>query len=148
MSHGFDSPYQPPSHPMGGDPDAASKVAGPAIGLIVLASLGIFLQLISALSNLFVGGVGLTQGSDEAIVQGLLQGGLGLVMNCVGALVGAFIIFGALKMKNLQSYGLAMAAAILAIIPCLSPCCLLGLPIGIWSLVVLMDDNVKRSFHG
>jgi hypothetical protein len=31
-------------------------------------------------------------------------------------------------------------------IPCLSPCCCLGLPIGIWALVVLLDNNVKASF--
>jgi hypothetical protein len=36
--------------------------------------------------------------------------------------------------------------SILAAAPCLSPCCLFGLPIGIWSIVVLMNDNVKRSF--
>ena len=40
-----------------------------------------------------------------------------------------------------------MTATILAMIPCISPCCLLGLPVGIWSLVVLLDENVKASFR-
>jgi hypothetical protein len=31
-------------------------------------------------------------------------------------------------------------------IPCISPCCLLGLPIGIWALVVLLKPEVKAAF--
>jgi hypothetical protein len=60
--------------------------------------------------------------------------------------VGAAILFGALKMMRLQSYGWAMAAAILAVIPCLSPCCCLGIPFGIWALVVLSKPEVKAAF--
>ena len=37
-------------------------------------------------------------------------------------------------------------ASILAMIPCLSPCCLIGLPIGIWALVILMKPEVKAAF--
>jgi hypothetical protein len=32
-------------------------------------------------------------------------------------------------------------------VPCISPCCLVGLPIGIWALVVLNKPEVKSSFH-
>jgi len=52
-----------------------------------------------------------------------------------------------LKMKKLENYGLAMTASILAMIPCLSPCCLIGLPIGIWAVVVLSKPEVKSAFH-
>ncbi len=65
----------------------------------------------------------------------------------VGSLIGIVIALGAVKMKNLQSYGLAMTASILAMIPCVSPCCLLGLPFGIWALVVLGRPEVKSAFH-
>ena len=67
-------------------------------------------------------------------------------MESLGLLMGVLVIVGAVKMKNLKSYGLAMTAAIIAIIPC-SPCCLLGLPFGIWALVVLNDENVKAAFY-
>jgi hypothetical protein len=50
-------------------------------------------------------------------------------------------------MKKLESYSFAMAAAIIAMIPCISPCCLLGLPFGIWALVVLGDGSVKAAFQ-
>ena len=40
-----------------------------------------------------------------------------------------------------------MAGAIVAMLPC-SGCCLLGLPIGIWAIIVLIDSDVKRAFNG
>jgi hypothetical protein len=61
--------------------------------------------------------------------------------------VGGLIIAAGVKMRALKSYGLAMAGAILSCVPCcVGLCCLPGLPIGIWALVVLMNDDVKRSF--
>ncbi|MDP8924982.1 MAG: hypothetical protein M3O34_19215 [Chloroflexota bacterium] len=48
-------------------------------------------------------------------------------------------------MRALRSWGVAMAGAILAIVPC-GPCCLLGLPFGIWAILVLIDDEVKQAF--
>ena len=59
----------------------------------------------------------------------------------------AVVLVGAIKMKNLQNYGLAMTSAIIALIPCFSPCCVLGLPFGIWALVVLSDNRVKAAFQ-
>ncbi|HOM17096.1 MAG TPA: hypothetical protein PLQ00_07185, partial [Thermoguttaceae bacterium] len=62
--------------------------------------------------------------------------------------VAIVVLLGAIRMKNLQSYGFAMTAAILSIIPCTSPCCfLIGTPIGIWALVVLNDQTVKAAFR-
>ena len=75
------------------------------------------------------------------------MGPLGIVLALVALLVGVIIILGALKMKNLQSYGLAMAASILAMVPCLSACCPIGLPIGIWALIVLNNPEVKAAFR-
>ena len=36
-------------------------------------------------------------------------------------------------MRNLKNYGQARAAAVVAMIPLLGPCCLLGIPFGIWA---------------
>ncbi|RKH59023.1 hypothetical protein [Corallococcus aberystwythensis] len=57
------------------------------------------------------------------------------------------VILGAWKMKNLQSYGLAMTAAILCCIPCCGPCCGLSLIPGIWSVIVLNRPDVKAAFR-
>ena len=41
---------------------------------------------------------------------------------------------------------LSVAAVVLSMIPCLGPCCYLGVPVGAWALVVLLDADVKASF--
>ena len=64
----------------------------------------------------------------------------------VGLIFDAFVIYAALKMKELTQWSIAVAASILAMVPCISPCCIIGLPVGIWCLVVLMRPEVKAAF--
>jgi len=77
----------------------------------------------------------------------MFSGALGAVSSSLGILISGVIFYGGLKMKRLENHGLAVAASILAIIPCTSPCCLLGIPVGIWALVVLSKPEVKSAFH-
>jgi hypothetical protein len=86
------------------------------------------------------------QNAEMFRVMQMFAGTLGIVFRIIGILVCVFIFFGALKMKKLENYGLCMGASIVAMIPCISPCCLIGLPIGIWALVVLSKPEVKSSF--
>ena len=76
----------------------------------------------------------------------MFSGAWGVVSLIVGLLVAAIILVGGIKMKRLESYGLAMTGSIVAMLPC-SLCCLVGLPIGIWALVVLSKPEVKSAFH-
>ena len=66
----------------------------------------------------------------------------------IGVGAALVVLFGALKMKKLENHGLAMAASILAIVPCITPCpcCCFGIPIGIWALIVLCKPEVKSYF--
>lgn len=57
-----------------------------------------------------------------------------------------FVAYGALKMRKASSYGLSMAAAIVACVPVITPCCCLGIPFGIWCLVVMNKPEVKAGF--
>ena len=75
-----------------------------------------------------------------------MQGPMAGVIKLVIAALNAFVLFGAIKLMRLQSYGLAMAACIVAMLPC-QCCCLFGLPFGIWALVVLSKPEVKSAFH-
>ena len=59
----------------------------------------------------------------------------------------AVILAGAMRMKDLRNPGLARGACILALIPCLGPCFVLGIPFGIWGLVALADANVRAAFE-
>jgi hypothetical protein len=57
-----------------------------------------------------------------------------------GLAIGGLTITGGLKMMKLQSWGLALTAAILAVIPCNSCCCISLIP-GIWALIVLSKQK-------
>ncbi len=153
----FQSPTQaggplPLDMQMGGDwyQYALNRVAGPAIALIVTGALGGLMNFVGIILNVFnvVVGQGFRGGNvhgDPALA--MFSGVGGIVGGIVGLIMALLVIAGAIKMKNLSSYGLAMTAAIVAVIPCVSPCCLLGLPFGIWALVVLNEENVKAAFY-
>jgi hypothetical protein len=76
----------------------------------------------------------------------LFYGPIGILENIFGLAVSIVILVGAMKMQSLRSYNFAFTAALLAVVPCLTPCCFLGLPLGIWALVVLNKPEVKAQF--
>ena len=132
--------------------DAALKLAkGPAIALIVTASLGVAYYGFSGLFTLFTGGVMFHQQMPpdippqmRAFIEGM-QGPLTGVINLVIAALNGFVLFGAIKLLRLRNHRVAVAASIVAMLPC-QCCCLLGLPFGIWALVVLNKPEVKSQF--
>jgi type IV secretory pathway VirB2 component (pilin) len=74
-----------------------------------------------------------------------IRGPMTLVIRVIGLAIGGFVIYGGIKMKKLESYGVCIAASIVALLPC-SFCCPIGLAFGIWALVVLNNADVKNSF--
>jgi len=126
---------------------ASQRLKGPANWLIVLSTIAFGMGLMSLV---FVALGMAAQGQPPhqppqelghpdrtALLIGM---GLGLLLNLV-------VLWGSLKMKQLKNYSLAMTAALLAIVPCTSPCCVLTIPFGLWALVVLTDPAVKNAFH-
>lgn len=142
------NPYNPMGFPGDSNVQAAAKVSGPATGLMVTGGLGILAQLLGALANiaLMSGMIPQQPNAPDAGQMAMFQGVGGLIGAAVAIIMGVVVIMGAMKMKNLESYGFAMASSIIAMIPCISPCCILGLPIGIWALVTLNDAGVKSAF--
>ncbi len=143
-------PAGPPSGP--GREAILSKVKGPAISMMVVAGLTFVLEIFSILANLlgitFMGAADMSQFEGMEGMEWLapLMSGTFTIVFGLFTLIGAAVIFyGAMKMKDLQSYGLAMTAAILSLIPCFSMCCI-GIPFGIWALIVLLNDDVKKAF--
>lgn len=66
----------------------------------------------------------------------------------VELLVSIVILWGAIEMVRLHSRSLAIAAAILSLIPCLGGCCCcIGIPLGIWSLSLVTRPSIARHFH-
>jgi hypothetical protein len=142
-----------------GEPGAAGgnareQVSVPAILLMVLGGLTVAAALLGVVQYLM--------GSNTAQMEQLLNNPqipqgmksflaasnkLGIFGSLLQIILGGVTFFGGLKMKNLESYGLAMAASIIVIIPLFgSCCCCIGIPIGIWSLIVLNKPEVKSSF--
>src|SRR4030095_14167535 len=133
---------------------AARKVNPPAIALMVVGGIGVLWHLVSLVANLLGTGLQLPAmaGNDANAERALhlMSGGVGILFAIIGVATSGLIIFGAMKMRSLTGYGLALASAIVALIPGAScHCCcfgLPGLPFGIWALIVLLDNNVKQSF--
>ena len=66
------------------------------------------------------------------------------VIALIAILASGLIIFAALKMMRLEAYRWAITGSILAMI--ITPGNIIGLPIGIWALVVLTGREVKAAF--
>jgi hypothetical protein len=125
-----------------------SQVSGPSTALLITGIIGAIFSVATFFSLMI--GAGLStfwRDSIPDVYEEIWEGAAGMGSAFVGILVAGFIIYAALKMKDLSQWGLAMAASILAMIPCISPCCIVGLPVGIWCIVVLTKPEVKAAFH-
>ncbi len=115
---------------------APRKVQGPAIALIVLSILGFGTHALVLLTGI----VAIASGEDPDETVPLILFGL------FNLPLFAFMLFGGIQLRRLKTRGVCMAAAITALLPC--GCCVwLGIPFGIWALVVMSDPAVKNSFH-
>jgi hypothetical protein len=115
-----------------GTGDALRQVRGPATGLVVTAILNwIAIPLIFLITFLLVR----DRGAAPAYV---------MLVPLSSLVVSSLIMVAGLKMKRLQAYSLAVAGAILAIL--VTPGNVIGLPIGIWALVVLSQRHVREAF--
>lgn len=129
-------------------PEASDQVSGPSVGLLITGILGGVLSFIGLIASLFETGIESIKSHEfMAGYASIAEGATGVAFCFVGLLVAGFIIYASLKMKQLSQWSLCIAASIIAMIPCISPCCIVGLPIGIWCLVVLTKPEVRASFH-
>lgn len=136
-----------------------ARIVAPAVGLLVVAILSVFFTMLSLYGNVFNRWLlGMAEGSNlppdklNPIREGIARGDFGAipyVFAVINVTMALLILLGAVRMVKQQSYGLALTASILAMVPCVgtSACCfVIGLPIGLWALIVLMDTDVKASF--
>jgi GYF domain 2 len=145
------SPSLPGFQPAGNRDSALQAVKGPAIALKVTAILGLIGALLGLVLNvLTLAGFhfGLDQFGDPN-VRAFLNGAtgvLGIFQSTIRLVLSVVLWKGASKMEALQNHQFAFTASIIAMVPCVSPCCWLGLPFGIWALVVLNRPAVKSQF--
>jgi hypothetical protein len=79
---------------------------------------------------------------------GGMEFAIGVAVGSIGMSIlwGSLVLYAGIKLKQLKSYGMVMAGCIIAMLPCFDACCLLGLPFGIWALVLIHDDQIRRHF--
>jgi hypothetical protein len=127
---------------------AADAVKAPATALMILGILGLVCDGAALGINLLGVGFAAQMGDkNQELFSSLFGGTFGMIQAIAGLLIGLSMTLGAIKMKKLQGYKNAITISILAMIPVVSPCCLLGLPFGIWSIVVLSKPEVKDAFR-
>ncbi len=116
----------------------------PAIALIVIGCLGLIL------GGIYIVRAAIGPGPDPAMknvpgfAAGYRVGTIGVAV--AGTIWGIVVTLGGVLMLSLRSRASAMTAAIFAILPC-NIACVAGIPIGIWTLVVLSKPDVKSAFR-
>ena len=122
-------------------------MAGPAVGLIASGAFGAMLSV----AGIFVNTMQFTLTAPRPsfhptdTTDAMAWGVLTILVWFLFLLIAALVIMGG-RMKGLQNHALAKAAAVLALLPC-SPCCVIGLPVGIWALIVLAEPDVQAAFY-
>ncbi len=142
----YQSPALAPSGYAGGQsrPFNQTIVVAPAIAMLVVLGINCVV-MIPYLIFYAIGAIGLAkteQAGDEAAFIGFMIGSIIGVL--IFVVVYVFMLFGAWKMMKLETYWMALTTAILMLFPCTF--CWIGLPFGIWALIVLCFQDVRRAF--
>ncbi len=129
---------------------ARRAVAAPAmIGLRVVGLLNLVVFILMLLSVFwFVDRKAVPSGNLHPVPQPAMASSFGIVPMFIPMALyfsAAFLLLlGAINMRRLQSYGMAITACIVAMIT--PPGLLLGLPLGIWALIILSRPEVRDVF--
>ena len=147
------NPYSSPIHssqePPSRSGSAKPKIMAPAIALLIISMIG----LLASLFNVVFALVGEPFAPDPAApdwvneMQKNSVGGFAAGLQAFFALLNLVIMFGAIQMLRLKSWGASLVASILAMINFGTCCCVLGIPVGIWSLVILLQNDVRKAFE-
>jgi hypothetical protein len=130
------------------------KIKVPAIGIITTGALGALLSLYGVIATM----LGSNKNAETppglppetaALLKSYLSAiePFNLPLNLLALILSSLTLVAGIKMLQRRSYGLVMAGVIIGMIPCLSGCCCTGLPFGIWALIVLSNEEIRKSFH-
>lgn len=149
----------PPLRPKSGVADSAESPPGsltgrvlpPAMGLLVVGLLGFFFSLFllaiaPKAANAPNPMPGMIPDENWDQMQELERGPVGKAIRGLFALISLLIMAAGMQMMRLKSWGLAVTGSILAMVNFQGACCCLGLPVGVWALIVLTQPVVRSAF--
>ncbi len=142
------NPYISPTRPAN-ESDYPNEVIAPAIALIVISLFAIVSGVFGIAITVFLllsGSIAELEAINEGPVSEYTQVIIQTIWGVILLIAATFVLYGAVKMKRLKDYRTARLAAIVALVPLVGPCCFLGIPFGIWALVVLSKPYVRDSF--
>jgi hypothetical protein len=125
---------------------APGSLLAPAMALIAVAGVGLALCVYNFAISF---GEAHVDPSAPEFVREIQRGSVGPVATALQggfAMLNLFIIMCAVQMMRLQSWGMAVAGSVLAMLNVGSCCCVAGIPVGLWSLAVLMSPDIISIF--
>ena len=128
----------PPSIQLSGPATALMLVSAICIGVLALSTVGSIIMLVTGMTA-ELNEPGQPVPRETAVLVRLAWAALMIFVN-------AFIFNASRKMKNLEGYDQARSASIMAIVPCIGPCYILGIPFGLWALTVLNRPEIRDAF--
>jgi hypothetical protein len=139
------NPYASPAE--SGEPDARGiaikALRGPSLALLITGvAWGGGAVVFTLVAAILVSVILLTR--SDVQVSDLID--LRDSLQLIAALPSCFIAYGAWCMRRGVRYRVSMTAAILACIPMISPMIWIGIPFGIWALIVLRRKDVRAAF--
>ena len=150
---GFADPQNPYAAPITSGPgghriskaEALSKTKICAIFLFIITGLSVVHHLFVGISTLImvIANPAVMNQNPETtgqVVGGLAGGSIGIIMDIL-------VITGAYNLMGLKKRSMALTGAIIACIPCCGPCFVLGIPFGIWALVLINSQEIKPHFE-
>lgn len=141
------NPYASPTEAL--SPTPQKEVNAPAIALIAVALIAVVFGVLGLVMDAFLllsGAVDRLESMNEGPISEYTQITVRTIWGIILLIASFFVLYGSLKMKNLTNYGTARSAAIVAMIPLVGPCCILGIPFGIWAFIVLGRPHVRDAF--
>ncbi|HEX3149075.1 MAG TPA: hypothetical protein VHR66_13425 [Gemmataceae bacterium] len=123
--------------------DPREKVRLPATILLIVSITGLVLT-VTGLALAGVAGFLNPPPRPEIIVNVIF----GALIGTIALAYFSIMAFGAARMRQCRSYGISMAAVIMAIssIAILGLCGFFIVPFGVWGLVIIVQADVKREF--
>ena len=137
-----DNPYEPPAAAPT-SPEGRGDLVPVAISLIVVSVLWSFLALMGIVY--FYSQISDPDADADAGTRHLLT--TYMLYMLVTIAYSLMLVSGAFSMIRKGSYVWAVATSCLAMVPILGPCYFLGIPVGIWALIVLRRPQVRESFR-